>query len=577
MDRRTGAALRRAGYPEHPHVAHQIRPRGGAGRPDGGPGPRPPADAPQPRDRPVPPRCSCARSTRPPARRPTYRIRTTATTPSSTTAWMITRRLPRPRDSPSGFALGRRALPLSVANWSCDIVPTWSHEGSDGGAASLQRSGSTPRRLPDLPRLLLRRGPKTAPRQTPDGPRTSRSRPTRPLNPDWRGDGKAVTLAFGGDVHFEGAVGVRLTAGPGDRSREHREPAPGGLQLRMVNLESALTDGTCPQPQDKPYIFYAPPTALTALRDATVTVISRPTTMGRLRADRPGARAGGGQERQLPRGGSGGRRGAGLRPVPGHDRRAAHRHHRGHPGDRRQSDQHLDGHVESGGRGLRARSDQLIRAVQAARRTSDTVVVYLHWGTETVACPNPQQEPLAEQLVKAGADIVVGTGAHVLLGAGYLGTPTSTTGSATSPSTTTPRPRPTAGRSSSRWRGVTSSRATFRPATIVAGTPPTPYRHPGRRGHAELGRRPQLHQPFGHPDGQPGLREGGDDSLRAPRPPPRRRPDDCHDGHCDRWVDDDDYCDRSGRPRRRLPPSPRSRNRRTTRADRQCRLTDSAD
>ena len=36
-----------------------------------------------------------------------------------------------------------------------------------------------------------------------------------------------------------------------------------GSQLRMVNLESALTDGTCPQPQSKPYIFYAPPTALT--------------------------------------------------------------------------------------------------------------------------------------------------------------------------------------------------------------------------------------------------------------------------------------------------------------------------
>ena len=64
---------------------------------------------------------------------------------------------------------------------------------------------------------------------------------------------------------------------------------------------------------------------------------------------------------------------------------------------------------------------QLVRAVQSARRTADTVVVYLHWGTETQACPDPQQEPLAEQLVNAGADIVVGTGAHVLLGGGYLG------------------------------------------------------------------------------------------------------------------------------------------------------------
>jgi protein-tyrosine phosphatase len=28
MDRRTGAALRRAGYPDHPHIAHQISKRG---------------------------------------------------------------------------------------------------------------------------------------------------------------------------------------------------------------------------------------------------------------------------------------------------------------------------------------------------------------------------------------------------------------------------------------------------------------------------------------------------------------------------------------------------------------------
>ena len=49
------------------------------------------------------------------------------------------------------------------------------------------------------------------------------------------------------------------------------------------------------------------------------------------------------------------------------------------------------------------------------------MIVYLHWGTELDACPNPLQEPLAQVLVQAGADIVVGTHAHVLLGGGYLG------------------------------------------------------------------------------------------------------------------------------------------------------------
>ena len=63
----------------------------------------------------------------------------------------------------------------------------------------------------------------------------------------------------------------------------------------------------------------------------------------------------------------------------------------------------------------------LIAAVQAARKNSDTVIVYLNWGTETKTCPNSQQEPLAEALVRAGADIVVGSGAHVQQGSGYLG------------------------------------------------------------------------------------------------------------------------------------------------------------
>ena len=49
------------------------------------------------------------------------------------------------------------------------------------------------------------------------------------------------------------------------------------------------------------------------------------------------------------------------------------------------------------------------------------MIVYLHWGTELDACPNPLQEPLAQVLVQAGADIIVGTHAHVLLGGGYLG------------------------------------------------------------------------------------------------------------------------------------------------------------
>ena len=64
---------------------------------------------------------------------------------------------------------------------------------------------------------------------------------------------------------------------------------------------------------------------------------------------------------------------------------------------------------------------RLVRAVREARATSDTVVVFLHWGIELDGCPTSTQRTLARQLVSAGADIVVGGHAHRLQGAGRLG------------------------------------------------------------------------------------------------------------------------------------------------------------
>ena len=49
------------------------------------------------------------------------------------------------------------------------------------------------------------------------------------------------------------------------------------------------------------------------------------------------------------------------------------------------------------------------------------MVVYLHWGLEYQACPSQRQRLLARNLAEAGADVVVGTHAHVLGGAGWSG------------------------------------------------------------------------------------------------------------------------------------------------------------
>jgi poly-gamma-glutamate synthesis protein (capsule biosynthesis protein) len=114
---------------------------------------------------------------------------------------------------------------------------------------------------------------------------------------------------------------------------------------------------------------------------------------------------------------------------------------------------------------------QLVREVQQVRRTADTVIVYVHWGTETQACPNPQQEPLAEQLVKAGADIVIGSGTHVLLGAGYLGGAYVDYGLGNLAFYDNTAPETDSGTLVLSTKGRHITGAVWHPATILAGVP----------------------------------------------------------------------------------------------------------
>jgi poly-gamma-glutamate capsule biosynthesis protein CapA/YwtB (metallophosphatase superfamily) len=293
-----------------------------------------------------------------------------------------------------------------------------------------------------------------------------------PLNPDWRGDGKPVTLAFGGDVHFEGAVGLRLTTDPATALGGTVSQLFSGAQVRMVNLESALTGGKCPQPQPKQYIFYAPPAALTALRDATITLVSQAN------------------DHALDCGQSGlaqGLAAAGTVGYPvvgvGSNATQAFAPYRAKISGERiaiiAATQVIAANLTttwtatSGQAGVASALSptQLVSAVQEARRTSDTVVVYLHWGAETVACPDPQQEPLAQQLVKAGADIVIGSGAHVLLGGGYIGDAYVDYGLGNFAFYDNTAPETDSGSLLITAEGRHIISSTFRPATIVNGLP----------------------------------------------------------------------------------------------------------
>ena len=190
----------------------------------------------------------------------------------------------------------------------------------------------------------------------------------------------------------------------------------------MVNLESALTNGTCPDPQDKQYVFSAPASAVSAFQGAGVTLITEANNHGE------DCGPAGLQMALATRAQTG-------YTILGIGQNAAqaftpyttviHGQHIAIIA----ATQVIDSDLQTAWTatatqpGLASAYDvnDLVAAVEAARKTADTVIVYLHWGTELDACPNPLQEPLAQVLVQAGADIIVGTHAHVLLGGGYLG------------------------------------------------------------------------------------------------------------------------------------------------------------
>jgi poly-gamma-glutamate capsule biosynthesis protein CapA/YwtB (metallophosphatase superfamily) len=236
------------------------------------------------------------------------------------------------------------------------------------------------------------------------------------------GSGRPVRLVFGGDVHFAGPLEGRLADDPTTALGAARALLAGG-DLAVVNLETAVTPGAaCPDRQPKEFAFSAPPRAFAALRGAGVTVATEANNHG-LDCGRAGllqslaaARAA-----HFPLIGVGATAAQAFAPF------RVRRH--GQTIAVIAATQVLDDELAvawtatATQAGLASAQDPtaLIAAVRAARPTADTVVVYLHWGTELQACPNARQPALMQALVAAGADVIVGSHAHVQLGAGYAG------------------------------------------------------------------------------------------------------------------------------------------------------------
>jgi poly-gamma-glutamate capsule biosynthesis protein CapA/YwtB (metallophosphatase superfamily) len=228
-----------------------------------------------------------------------------------------------------------------------------------------------------------------------------------------------IVLAFAGDVHFEGTAATELAANPA-LVMASIAPVLRRADLAVVNLETAVTNGGTQAA--KQFVFRAPPSAFAALRDGGVHVASMANNHGMdfgesgLRDSLAAAK-----RYRFPVIGIGQTAKQAYRPF----RRTINGQRIAVIGATQVLDDELISAWTAGPHkpGLASAKDvpRLLQEVRTARRTSDTVVVFLHWGVELAQCPSEDQRTLARQLVAAGTDVVVGGHAHRVQGAGRLG------------------------------------------------------------------------------------------------------------------------------------------------------------
>jgi Bacterial capsule synthesis protein PGA_cap len=246
-----------------------------------------------------------------------------------------------------------------------------------------------------------------------------RSQSTAAAPPTKTDDGPrgVVNLAFVGDMHFELHLAALLdhpdgALGPIAKTLERAD-------IAMANLESSITRRGLPEPKD--YHFRTSASALDVLAAAGIDV----ATMGNNHSVDYGSLGLADTIHAIARS-----------PIPvvgiGRDSAAAYRPHiasvrgtdiailaastkRERTSSAWSAGPHAPGIAVDLGP-----SSLLVGAVRDAAQRADVVVVYLHWGIEGQGCPGAKQRATAQALADAGADVIVGSHAHVLLGAGWM-------------------------------------------------------------------------------------------------------------------------------------------------------------
>ena len=230
-----------------------------------------------------------------------------------------------------------------------------------------------------------------------------------------RSGGGSAELAFAGDVHFEGSSRAALSGRLGSAFGVLRS-----ADLAVLNLETAITDRGNAQPKE--FTFRAPARAVGVLRQAGIDAVSLANNHGMdygrvgLADTLEAARAAG-----MPLLGAGQDDVAAWTPL--------RREVSGVRVSVLAATDVLDDFARTSWLagpntpGLASAKDpaRLLAGVRAERASADIVVVFLHWGQERVVCPTARQRELGKMLADAGADIVVGSHAHVVQPGGTAG------------------------------------------------------------------------------------------------------------------------------------------------------------
>jgi poly-gamma-glutamate capsule biosynthesis protein CapA/YwtB (metallophosphatase superfamily) len=229
-----------------------------------------------------------------------------------------------------------------------------------------------------------------------------------------------LTIAFAGDIHFEAQLRARL-----DEPKTALAPIASRLSaadLTVVNLETSI--GTSGTPEPKRFTFQAPPQAFDALAAAGTDVATMANNHGMDfgaggLSDTLAAIA---ADPALTVIGIGANAERAFAPAIVDVRGTTVAVIGAHSADDPTADptEHWAATDDTAGLAVARDPRRLVNAVRDARHAADLVVVFMHWGIQGDRCPSPSQATTAHALSEAGADIVVGSHAHVVQGTGLL-------------------------------------------------------------------------------------------------------------------------------------------------------------